>query len=110
MWLRVLLVLLLACLTASARNHPAVLVTDCGAEVDDQWALAWLLTSPDVDLKGIVATHAPNLKAPAPETSAACASQIVKLAAGRAGVYAGSPVPLDRSPRPLPSDGSRPVA
>jgi len=107
MWLRVMLLVSLACLGASARNHPAIVVTDCGTEVDDQWALAWLLTSPQFELKGIVTTHAPNLKAPASATSAECARQIVKLARGRAQVYAGSPVPLDRNPGPLPSDGSR---
>lgn len=107
MGLRVLAVILFAALGVSARNHPVVLVTDCGTEVDDQWALAWLLKDPQFDLKGIVTTHAPNLKPPASETSAACARQIVQLAGARTPVSAGSPVPLDRLPRPLPSDGSR---
>jgi purine nucleosidase len=37
---------------------PAVLTTDVGAEVDDQWAMAHLLVSPEVDLKAIITTHA----------------------------------------------------
>jgi inosine-uridine nucleoside N-ribohydrolase len=105
MWLRVALLVLLCSVNAVCRNHPAIVTTDCGAEVDDQFALAWLLTSPDIDLKGIVTTHAPNLQAPASETSAQCARQMVKLAGARARVFAGSPVPLDRFPRPLMNDG-----
>ena len=32
---------------------------------DDQWAILLLALSPEVDLKGVVATHAKNLAAPA---------------------------------------------
>jgi hypothetical protein len=53
-----------------AERRPVVLTTDIGTEVDDQWALAHLALSADLDLKGIVTTHAPNLAAPAAETSA----------------------------------------
>jgi len=36
----------------------AVMTTDCGAEMDDQWALAHLLLSPEVDLRAVITTHA----------------------------------------------------
>src|SRR5512146_2676449 len=36
-------------------TFPVVVVTDCGADMDDQFVLVNLLKSPRVDLKGIVA-------------------------------------------------------
>jgi hypothetical protein len=74
--------MILALLTSLAWNDPAaaplrrlpvVLTTDCGAEVDDQWALVHLALSPELDLRGIVTTHAPNLAEPAAEASARAA-------------------------------------
>ena len=44
---------------ASANSPLAVaLSTDCGADIDDQWALAHLLLSPELDLRAIITTHA----------------------------------------------------
>jgi inosine-uridine nucleoside N-ribohydrolase len=50
-----------------------VVVTDCGAAFDDEWALAHLAISPAFDLRGVIATHAPNLEPPAAETAAQAA-------------------------------------
>ena len=47
-----------------------VLSTDCGTEMDDQWALALLALSPAFDLRAVVGAHAANLAAPAVETAA----------------------------------------
>jgi len=53
------------CQTQQSRNETAipkasansplavVLSTDCGADIDDQWALAHLILSPELDLRGI---------------------------------------------------------
>ena len=60
----------LALMTALGRPVPAVLLTDCGAEADDQWALAHLALSPAVGLRGVVTSHAPSLKKPAAPTAA----------------------------------------
>ena len=51
-----------------------VLTTDCGAEVDDQWALraSWR-SARSSNSKGVVTTHAPNLAKPAAESSARAA-------------------------------------
>jgi inosine-uridine nucleoside N-ribohydrolase len=64
--------------------------------MDDQWALAHLALSPEFDLRGVVTTHAPNLAAPAAETSAACAEQVLDHLSltRRPPVFAGSSVPL----------------
>lgn len=103
-----ILLLVLFSAMASARSRPIILTTDCGCEIDDQWALAYLLLSPQIEMKGIVTTHAPNLKAPASETSAECARQIAhQFLRSRAPVFAGSPVPLPKPPKPLMNDGVR---
>ena len=89
--------------SAPIRRLPLVLTTDCGAEVDDQWALAHLALSPEVDLKGIVTTHAPTLAPPAAETSARAADALLDLIgpAARPPVIAGSSRPLEGdTPRP----------
>lgn len=54
-----------------------VLTTDCGADMDDQWALAHLVLSPEFLLHGVVTTHAPNLAAPAAETAAYMADEVL---------------------------------
>lgn len=43
---------------------PVVLSTDVGNEVDDQWAIAYLLASGHFDVRGILSAQAPSLPAP----------------------------------------------
>ncbi len=62
---------------APADRVPVVVVTDMGAEVDDQWAVAHLALSPEIDLKGVVTTHAPNLSDPSAEASARFAHELI---------------------------------
>ena len=63
-----LLKLSIVCLLFS--NAPparsVVVTTDCGVEVDDQWAITHLALCSQFDFKGIVTTHAPTLEAPPP--------------------------------------------
>ena len=40
----------------------AILITDCGAEMDDQWALAHLLLSTELDLRAVITTHASSIR------------------------------------------------
>ena len=53
---------------SEARSVPpalaAVLTTDCGAEMDDQWALAHLLLSPEVDLWLITGSYVTTQRLP----------------------------------------------
>lgn len=58
-------------------RRPVVIVTDCGASFDDEWALAHLAVSPAFDLRGVIATHAPNLEPPAAEASARAARALL---------------------------------
>lgn len=82
---------------APEARRAVVLTTDCGAEIDDQWALTHLALCPEFDLKGVVTTHAPSLRA---ETSARTARDILSglLRSTNVPVLAGSSEPLrDRS-------------
>ncbi len=72
---------------AFARDRDVILTTDCGAEIDDQFAVSYLLLVPHVHVKAIVTTHAPNLPKEA-ESSAECAKEIIQ----RLGVAAPPPV------------------
>src|SRR5512143_3157312 len=84
-----------------------VLTTDCGVEVDDQWALAHLLLSQEVDLRAVITTHASSIGFSS-ATSAKKAAEVIArvrpagLLAPR--VVAGSDSPLRdvTSPRQNP--------
>jgi purine nucleosidase len=80
-------------------RRPVVVVTDCGASFDDEWALAHLAVSPRIELRGVVTAHAPNLKPPAAETSAQAAREwLARLPmTDRPRVVAGSSRPLDEA-------------
>jgi len=90
-----------------ADRKAVVIVTDIGVEVDDQWALAHLSLSPEVEVKGVVTTHAPNLTPPAAETSAKFANELIARLPGRARprVVAGSSRPLADAGKPLAGPG-----
>lgn len=103
-----LLALFLAGARLVAAPRSVILTTDCGTEVDDQWAIVYLLLSPQIKLEGIVTTHAPNLKPPASAASAECARQIARdYLASNVPVFAGSPVPLAGPREPRMNGGVR---
>src|SRR5579872_2066615 len=60
---------LAAQLIAADARIPVVLSTDVGNEVDDQWAIVYLLTQPRFDVKGLMSAHAPTLSPPAGRTA-----------------------------------------
>ncbi|MGQ9732870.1 MAG: nucleoside hydrolase [Candidatus Zipacnadales bacterium] len=39
---------------------PVLLSTDCGTEIDDQWAVIYLTTSPELNVLGFIGNHARN--------------------------------------------------
>jgi purine nucleosidase len=89
-------------------RREVVVTTDCGASFDDQWALAHLALCPEVVLKGIVTTHAPNLPAPAAESSARAARAVLARLhlQDPPPVLAGSNTPLPREGRPREDRGA----
>src|ERR1044071_5566849 len=48
---------------------PVVLSTDVGNEIDDQWAVVYLLLQPRFEVLGVMSAHAPTITAPAGRTS-----------------------------------------
>jgi purine nucleosidase len=56
-------------LSGAQERIPVVLSTDVGNEVDDQWAIVYLLTEPRFDVKGLMSAHAPTLRPPAGRTA-----------------------------------------
>jgi len=99
-------VLLYLALSATTRAKPpdVILTTDCGAEIDDQWAIVYLFLNPQLHVKGIVSTHAPNI--PSSEFSADCVRDVLHRlqVASPPPVFAGSNVPL-RARSPLRNAG-----
>lgn len=81
--------------TAVARDRDVILTTDCGAEIDDQFAVAYLSLIPQIHIKAIVTTHAPNLPEKA-KSSAACVKDVLEKlnATPLPPIYAGSDVAL----------------
>jgi inosine-uridine nucleoside N-ribohydrolase len=87
----------MSCVQAAPRA--VVLTTDIGADMDDQWALAHLVASPDIDVRAVITTHTgrfPALAPPAAESSARIArDELDRLSSGRRPpVFAGSSVAL----------------
>ncbi len=48
---------------------PVILSTDVGNEIDDQWAITYMLTDPVFDVQGIISAHAPSLPDPSAHSS-----------------------------------------
>ena len=65
------LVLLLSSFVALAQTTriPVILSTDVGNEIDDQWAITYLLLQPKFKVLGVMSAHAPTIPAPAGHTS-----------------------------------------
>ena len=89
-----------------------LLTTDCGAEVDDQWALAHQALAPELDLRAVVTTHTGAHELPgdsASEFTARCARDVLAnlpLDGSAPDVVAGSPIPLASRADPRPGPGA----
>ena len=91
-------------------NRAIILSTDCGAEVDDQWALSHLALSPELAVRGIVTTHTGEheiLAPPAAETSARVAQEVLDHLSlqSQPPVIPGSNTALSDQSTPLPNPG-----
>ncbi len=88
---------------ASPARTPVILTSDCGTEIDDQWAVAHLALSPRVELRGVVTTHAPGLTS---DASARAVQLILEQSArGSIPVFAGSSIPLADRTKPFRNAG-----
>ena len=80
---------------------PVVLSTDVGNEIDDQWAITYLLLQPRFQVLGIMSAHAPSIAAPAGATSKRILTDVVE---NRLGMIQHPPL-VEGASRPL-SDSS----
>ena len=86
-----------------------VLATDCGVEMDDQWALAHLLLSRELALRAVITTHASSIGFSS-ATSAKKAAEVIARVPPAAGsppppVVTGSDSPLREATAPRESPG-----
>src|SRR5450432_1031764 len=91
--------------TADARI-PVVLSTDVGNEVDDQWAITYLLLQPRFDVLGVMSAHAPSITAPAGHTSYRILVEVVENRLGMSThppLIEGGSLPLENAKTPRPS-------
>jgi purine nucleosidase len=97
-------ILALALLGALADPTPVVVSSDCGCEMDDQWAIALLALSPSIDLRLVISAHAPGLTS---EASAKTARDVLdKLPLKKKpDVIAGSSEPLEGRDKPRRGPG-----
>ncbi len=113
-WLVTLLVtLMIASFLPAARAQspgpaptPVILSTDVGNEIDDQWAIVWLLTDPAFDVRGILSAHAPSMPDPSAHTSFRILRNIVEQQLGltvHPPLLEGSSLPLADRATPRPS-------
>jgi inosine-uridine nucleoside N-ribohydrolase len=90
--------------TPSGRR-PVLLSTDCGCEMDDQWALALLALAPSLELRAVIGAHAPNLP---PEWAADHARELLRQmnVTNLPPIVAGASRPLADTATPRESEGA----
>ena len=95
--------------TADARI-PVVLSTDVGNEIDDQWAITYLLLQPRFEVLGVMSVHAPSISAPAGQTSYRILVDVVENRLGMSShpaLVEGGSLPLQNSKTPRTSPAVR---
>lgn len=105
-WHVMVLASLYLCLSAVIcwAKTPVILSTDVGNEIDDQWAIAYLLTSPQYRVLGIISAHAPTLPDPSAQYTYRVLKDEVENHLGmenHAPLFEGANLPLagDKTPR-----------
>jgi inosine-uridine nucleoside N-ribohydrolase len=95
--------LLMGALAANAVT-PVILSTDVGNEIDDQWAVVYMLTNPALDVLGIISAHAPSVPDPSAHHTYRVLVDVIEnrmKMAVHPSLFEGSSLPLenDKSPR-----------
>src|SRR6266542_5761181 len=101
-----LLLLWLDAAPAQAKTA-VILSTDVGNEIDDQWAVVYMLASPAFDVLGIVSAHAPTVPDPSAHYTYRVLVDVVEhrmRMAVHPPLFEGSSLPLatESSPRTNP--------
>jgi inosine-uridine nucleoside N-ribohydrolase len=95
--------------TADARI-PVVLSTDVGNEIDDQWAITYLLLQPRFEVLGVMSAHAPTISAPAGQTSYRILVDVVENRLGMSThppLIEGGSLPMENAKTPRTSPAVR---
>lgn len=101
-------VLMLAWGPSAWSKTAVILSTDVGNEIDDQWAIAYMLVNPAFDVLGIVSAHAPSLPAPSAHATYEVLKDEVERRLGMAThppLFEGSSLPLADKKAPRPNAG-----
>lgn len=94
---------------AAAEPVPVVLSTDVGSEVDDQWAISYMMTNPNFEVLGLMSTHGPTLRPPAAHTTYLKLVEVVERRLAMAThppLIEGASLPLESTTKPRPSAAS----
>ena len=94
---------------AAAPPIPVVLSTDVGNEVDDQWAISYLMTDPNFNVLGLMSAHGPTLRPPAAHTAYLKLLEVVERRLAMTThppLLEGSSLPLESIAKPRPSAAS----
>src|SRR4026209_1021907 len=89
---------------------PVVLSTDVGNEIDDQWAVTYLLLQPRFEVLGVMSAHAPSISAPAGHTSLRILVDVVENRLGMSNhppLIEGGSLPLENAKTPRMSPAVR---
>lgn len=101
--------LLFSALSVWARV-PVVLSTDVGNEIDDQWAVAYLLSEPAFEVRGILSAYAPSLPDPSAHSSLLILRDVVERRVGlreHPPLVEGASAPLESAQRPQLSSAAQ---
>jgi len=99
--------LLFGALAANART-PVILSADVGNEIDDQWAVVYMLTNPALDVLGIVSAHAPTVPDPSAHHTYRVLADVIEnhmKMAVHPPLFEGSSLPLENDTTPRPNAG-----
>ena len=98
---------LLTAAIAQAKT-PVILSTDVGNEIDDQWAITYMLLSSSFDVRGIVSAHGPTLPAPSAHATYKVLLDVVEHRLGMLShppLFEGSSLPLANNASPRANAG-----
>jgi purine nucleosidase len=87
-----------------------VLSTDVGNEIDDQWAITYLLLQPRFEVLGVMSVHAPSISAPAGQTSYRILVDVVENRLGMSThppLIEGGSLPMENAKTPRTSPAVR---
>ncbi|HLV96072.1 MAG TPA: nucleoside hydrolase [Candidatus Acidoferrales bacterium] len=103
------IVAILANAAGAFAKVPVILSTDVGNEIDDQWAIAYMLANPQTfDVLGIVSSHAPSLPDPSAHYTYLILKDEVENRLGLAQhppLFEGASVPLQDDHTPIITAG-----